>query len=52
MLNAALALKVAGIAQGDTFEAAISDGINRARNTLQSCAAWEKLEALVAFLQA
>ena len=52
VLNAALALKVAGIAQGDTFEAAISDGINRARNTLQSGAAWEKLEALVAFLQA
>ena len=51
-LNAALALKVAGIAQGNTFEAAIADGISRARDILQSGAAWKKLEALVSFLQA
>ncbi|MGF1523424.1 MAG: anthranilate phosphoribosyltransferase [Leptolyngbyaceae cyanobacterium] len=50
-LNAALALKVANIAQGDSFEAAIADGIKRARNILNSGAAWEKLEALVAFLR-
>lgn len=51
LLNAALALKVAGIAQGDTFEAAIADGIRRSREILQSGAAWEKLEALVKFLK-
>lgn len=49
-LNAALALKVAGVAQGETFEAAIADGITRANDILQSGAAWAKLEALVAFL--
>lgn len=51
VLNAALALKVADIAQGETFEAAIADGIKRARNILKSGAAWAKLESLVAFLQ-
>ncbi|MEO0987255.1 MAG: anthranilate phosphoribosyltransferase [Cyanobacteria bacterium J06639_14] len=50
-LNAALALKVAGVAQGETFEAAIADGITRANDILQSGAAWAKLEALVAFLK-
>jgi anthranilate phosphoribosyltransferase len=50
-LNAALALKVAGIAQGASFEAAIADGIERARNILSSGAGWDKLEALVAFLR-
>ena len=49
-LNAALAFKVAGVAQGETFEAAIADGITRANDILQSGAAWAKLEALVAFL--
>ncbi|MEM9149420.1 MAG: anthranilate phosphoribosyltransferase [Cyanobacteria bacterium P01_F01_bin.3] len=49
-LNAALALKVAGVAQGETFEAVIADGITRANDILQSGAAWAKLEALVAFL--
>ncbi|MEO1095352.1 MAG: anthranilate phosphoribosyltransferase [Cyanobacteria bacterium J06638_28] len=52
LLNAALALKVAGIAQGESFEAAIADGIERARTILASGAAWAKLEALVSFLQA
>lgn len=51
-LNAALALKVAGLAQGDTFEAAIADGLQRAKTILSSGAAWEKLEALVKFLAA
>ena len=51
-LNAALALKVAGIAQGDRFELAIADGIERARTILSSGAAWDKLESLVAFLKA
>ncbi|MBE7380041.1 MAG: anthranilate phosphoribosyltransferase [Leptolyngbya sp. SIO1E4] len=50
-LNAALALKVANIAQGDTFTAAIANGIDQARDILNSGAAWEKLEALVKFLQ-
>lgn len=52
VFNAALALKVAEIAQGDSLEAAIADGINQARTILDSGAAWEKLEALVSFLQA
>ena len=51
LLNAALALKVAGIAQGTTLEAAIADGIDRARTILDSGAAWDKLQALVQFLQ-
>lgn len=50
-LNAALALKVAEIAQGDSFEAAIADGIDRARAILKSGIAWEKLETLVTFLK-
>ncbi|MEM6518500.1 MAG: anthranilate phosphoribosyltransferase [Cyanobacteria bacterium P01_D01_bin.71] len=50
-LNAALVLKVAGIAQGDTFEAAIADGIERSQVILSSGAAWEKLADLVAFLK-
>ncbi len=52
LLNAALALKVAGIAQGHTFADAIADGIAKARDVLDSGAAWAKLESLVAFLQA
>lgn len=51
LLNSALALKVANIAQGDTLEAAIADGIERARDILKSGAAWNKLEALVTFLK-
>ncbi len=50
-LNAALALKVSGVAQGDSLEAAIAHGIDQARTILASGAAWEKLQALVAFLQ-
>ncbi len=49
-LNTALALKVAGLAQGETLETAIADGITQAQTILASGAAWEKLEALVAFL--
>lgn len=51
VLNAALALKVAGVAKGDSLEAAIADGIEKASAILSSGAAWEKLEALVAFLK-
>lgn len=51
-LNAALALKVAGVAKGDSFEAAIADGIERSRSILASGAGWDKLEALVSFLKA
>jgi anthranilate phosphoribosyltransferase len=50
-LNAALALKVAGLTKGGHFEAAIANGVDQARSILQSGAAWEKLEALVAFLK-
>lgn len=52
VLNAALALKVANVAQGDTFEAAIADGIQKARDILSSGAAWDKLQSLVSFLKA
>ena len=50
-LNAALALKVGGIAAGDTFEATCADGLNKAQDIISSGAAWEKLEQLVAFLK-
>lgn len=50
-LNTALALKVAGLTQGDSFEAEIANGIEQARSLLRSGAAWDKLEALVAFLK-
>ncbi|MEL7051626.1 MAG: anthranilate phosphoribosyltransferase [Cyanobacteria bacterium J06588_5] len=50
-LNAALALKVGGLAQGNTFEAACADGVNKAQDIIKSGAAWEKLEQLVAFLK-
>lgn len=50
-LNAALALKVGGLAEGETFEAACADGVSKAQEILKSGAAWEKLEQLVAFLQ-
>ncbi|NER78997.1 MAG: anthranilate phosphoribosyltransferase [Leptolyngbya sp. SIO1D8] len=52
LLNAALALKVANIAQGDTFTDAIAQGIEQARDILDSGAAWKKLQDLVAFLKA
>lgn len=50
-LNAALALKVGGLAKGDSFEAACADGVKQAQEVIQSGAAWEKLEQLVTFLQ-
>ena len=50
-LNAALALKVGGLAKGDTFEAACADGISQAQEIIESGAAWEKLEQLVNFLK-
>lgn len=51
-LNAALALYVAGVTPGESFEAAIAAGITQAQEILASGAAWAKLEALVQFLQA
>jgi anthranilate phosphoribosyltransferase len=51
-LNGALALYVAGVAQGESVEAAIAAGITQAQDILASGAAWDKLEALVNFLQA
>lgn len=50
-LNAALALKVGGIATGDTFEAAMHQGLTMAQEILSSGAAWDKLQQLVAFLK-
>lgn len=50
-LNAALALMVGGVAEGDSFEAACAKGVGKAQEIIQSGAAWEKLEQLVAFLK-
>ncbi|MGB3767959.1 MAG: anthranilate phosphoribosyltransferase [Phormidesmis sp.] len=50
-LNTALALKVGGLAKGDTFESACADGVHQAQDILKSGAAWEKLEQLVDFLK-
>ncbi len=50
-LNAALALRVGGLAKGDTFEAACAAGVRQAQDIINSGAAWKKLEDLVAFLQ-
>jgi anthranilate phosphoribosyltransferase len=50
-LNAALALKVGGAATGETFAAACADGVKKAQAIIASGAAWQKLEALVAFLK-
>jgi anthranilate phosphoribosyltransferase len=49
-LNAALALKVGETVQGDSLEDAMAEGIALAKDILASGAAWEKLQALVAFL--
>ncbi|MGD1906673.1 MAG: hypothetical protein ACFB0C_11850 [Leptolyngbyaceae cyanobacterium] len=49
ILNAAL--KVAGLAQGENMGGAIAAGVNQAHDILASGAAWEKLEALLAFLK-
>ena len=50
-LNAALALMVGGVAQGDSFESRCQNGVNKAKEIIQSGAAWEKLEQLVACLK-
>jgi len=50
-LNAALALQVGGLADGDTFAAACESGVKKAQAILTSGAAWDKLEELVAFLK-
>ncbi|HSM82734.1 MAG TPA: anthranilate phosphoribosyltransferase [Nodosilinea sp.] len=49
-LNAALALKVGERVTGDSLEAALAQGITLAREILASGAAWDNLQALVAFL--
>ncbi len=50
-LNASLALQVGGLADGNTFEVACADGVRQAQEILNSGAAWDKLEQLVAFLK-
>jgi len=50
-LNAALALKVGGLAKGDSFESACASGVSQAQEIIQSGAAWDKLEQLVTFLK-
>ncbi len=50
ILNSALALKVAGVTAGNTFTEQVQNGITQAREILQSGAAWQKVEALAAFL--
>ncbi|MEO1402009.1 MAG: anthranilate phosphoribosyltransferase, partial [Cyanobacteria bacterium J06635_1] len=50
-LNAALALKVGDVVTGATFEEACANGVTKAKEILQSGAAWGKLEELVAFLK-
>lgn len=49
-LNAALALKVGERVQGKSLESSITEGIALAQDILASGAAWEKVQALVAFL--
>ncbi|MBE9076124.1 anthranilate phosphoribosyltransferase [Romeria aff. gracilis LEGE 07310] len=49
-VNAALALKVGDAVSGASFTETCANGVVRAREILQSGAAWEKLEELVAFL--
>ena len=50
-LNASLALQVGGAVTGDTFEAACTQGVTKAKEIIASGAAWDKLEQLVAFLK-
>ena len=50
-LNAALALKVGEKVNGATFEEAIQQGVNLARDILNSGTAWQKVQELVHFLQ-
>ncbi|MEO0455018.1 MAG: anthranilate phosphoribosyltransferase [Cyanobacteria bacterium P01_A01_bin.114] len=51
-LNAALALKVGNGVTGTNFEETCAAGVAKAKEILQSGAAWDKLEELVAFLKA
>lgn len=50
-LNAALALKVGEKVSGDSLEATLAQGVALAQDILASGAAWDKLQALVAYLQ-
>ncbi|NJL46686.1 MAG: anthranilate phosphoribosyltransferase [Leptolyngbyaceae cyanobacterium SM2_5_2] len=50
-LNAALALKVGEQVSDSDLETAIAQGITQAQDILNSGAAWDKLQALVAYLQ-
>jgi anthranilate phosphoribosyltransferase len=50
-LNAALALKVGERVSGADLETAIAQGITQAQAILKSGAAWDKLQALVAYLK-
>lgn len=50
-LNASLAFNVGGKTREDSFAAACADGVVQAKEILKSGAAWDRLEALVAFLK-
>jgi anthranilate phosphoribosyltransferase len=50
-LNAALALKVGGKATGASLDESLAQGVGLAQDILRSGAAWDKLQALVAFLK-
>lgn len=50
-LNAALALKVAGVLSGNTLDEMLQQGISQAKTIMASGAAWNKLTQLVAFLK-
>jgi anthranilate phosphoribosyltransferase len=50
-LNAALALKVGGLARGATLEDALAEGVTLAQEILRSGVAWDKLQELVEFLK-
>ena len=49
-LNAALALKVGEVVQGESLVDEIAQGVTLAQEILASGAAWEKLQALVTYL--
>ena len=50
-LNAALALTVGQVAQGDDVLSTYAQGIAKAKDILQSGAAWDKLQELAAFFK-
>jgi anthranilate phosphoribosyltransferase len=49
-LNAALALKVGEVVGASSLQEELAQALGLARNILASGAAWDKLQALVAYL--